>query len=98
MKFISVKDGIMSLKKLEQAKNLGGTKRSLSVALSQFVRHAWSEYSPAVLYSLYLTLVSKNNQAGKVRLPGQISGISQTFWLIADFSWTPHFSILTGCK
>jgi hypothetical protein len=96
--FLKVKDEVMSLKTLKQAKALGGRKRSLSMALSEFIRQAWSEYGFVVLYFLYLTLVCKNNQAGKPRLPGQILGINQAIWLTLNFCWISHFSTLTGCK
>jgi hypothetical protein len=97
MQFLREKDGVLSLKTLSQAKALGGNKRSLSSALSEFVRQAWSEYSFAALYSLYLTLVSKNNQAERARLPGKTSSKSQTNLLTLSFSWMTHSSTLIGC-
>ena len=75
MEFLSDKDGVLSLKKLSQVK--GGSKHTLTPALSEFIRQTWSEYSFVAIYSLHLTLVSKNNQAEKIRLPGQTSGINQ---------------------
>lgn len=88
----------MSLKTLGQAKSLGGNKRSLSMAFSEFIRQAWSEYSfYGALFPLS-NFVSKNNQGERIKLPGQILGINQAIWLILNFCWTSHFSILIGCK
>lgn len=96
--FLDDNNGVMCLKPLAQVGALGGTKRSLSIALSEFVRQAWSEYKFVTLYFLYLTSISKDNQAEKAKFPGQILGTSQTNWLIPNFSWTFHSSTLTGCN
>jgi len=51
--FLNIEDEVMSLKTLGQAKSLGGNKRSLSMAFSEFIRQAWSEYSfHGALFSL----------------------------------------------
>jgi hypothetical protein len=98
MEFLHDKDGVMSLKTLEEAKALGGTKRSLSMALSEFVRWAWSEYDHGALYFLYLTLTSKDNQAEETKLPGQTLGTNQRNCSIPNFSWISHSSTLIGCS